>query len=156
VASQGSRRGSVMEALRVVRIAIMTWVLGMAAAFPARGDGTSAARTEGMRHYSAGRFAEAIPYFDHVVARHRRDLEVLLRRGTCSLRTDQPEKAIADFDRVNNHERPFTHSCGIDLLSPISPNPRTVDFAESWGNRGSALLMLGRDQEALQSFQQAI
>ena len=38
-----------------------------------------------------------------VLARHGRDLEILIKRGACYLVLDQPEKAIADFDRVNRH-----------------------------------------------------
>ena len=63
--------------------------------------GTNAARAEGIELYRAGRYAEAVPHFDEVLARHGRDLEILVKRGACYLALDQPEKALDDFDRVN-------------------------------------------------------
>jgi tetratricopeptide (TPR) repeat protein len=127
---------------------------GLAAA---SGNEISTARSEGMRLYQAARFQEAIPYFDQVLARHSRDLEILIKRGTCYLRTEQPEKALADFDRVNQFSHGFARSFPprgfFTALETWAPQPTTpVTFAESLGNRGIALLMLGRDEEALQSF----
>jgi len=121
---------------------------------------TRAARLEGIRLYAAGRFSEAIPYFDQVLARKGRDLEILIKRGACYLRTDQPEKALADFDRVNQHASWFSATFGArGIFSPEStwiPQPSAwMSFAESWGNRGIALLMLGRNEEALESFRVA-
>ena len=120
--------------------------------------GTNDARLEGLALYKAGRFKEAIPYFDQVLARHGRDLEILIKRGACYITLDEPVKALADFDRVNQYSgwasRVFL--AGEPYLQPLStwlPTPAPdVFFAESWGNRGIALLMLGRNEEALQSF----
>jgi len=122
----------------------------------ARAD-TRAARLEGIRLYDAGRYPEAIPYFDEVVARKGRDLEILIKRGACYLRTNQPEKALADFDRVTQHSSWFSATFGArGIFSPEStwvPQPLAwTSLAESWGNRGIALLMLGRNEEALESF----
>src|SRR5262249_13692316 len=80
------------------------------------------------------------------------------KRGACYLRIDQPEQALADFDRVNKHSLQFARAFVVDHLSPggFSQGPSRLDFAENWGNRGIALLMLGRDQDALESFQQAV
>src|SRR5271157_701210 len=122
----------------------------------ARAD-TRSARLEGIRLYEAGRFAEAIPYFDQVLARKGRDLEILIKRGACYLRTNQPEKALADFDRVNQHSSWFSATFGArGILSPestwVPQPPAWMSFAESWGNRGIALLMLGRNEQALESF----
>ena len=91
----------------------------------AHADPTRADRRQGLRLYEAGRFAEAIPYFDRVLERHNRDIEVRLKRGACLLRTNQPQKALADFDWVNSysglraglHERP--------PASPRRPDPYT-------------------------------
>ena len=52
---------------------------------------------------TAGHYAEALLCFDEVLARHGRDLEILIKRGGCYLQLDKPEKALADFDRVNQH-----------------------------------------------------
>ena len=104
-----------------------------------------------------GRFAEAIPYFDRVLERHHRDIEVRLKRGACYVATNQPAKALADFDGVNRFSawsaQVFnggfnTNTAGLTLPSTDPYYP------DSFGNRGIALLMLGRDQEALDSFQQ--
>jgi tetratricopeptide (TPR) repeat protein len=121
---------------------------------------TRSARLEGIRLYEAGRFAEAIPYFDEVLGRKGRDLEILNRRGACYLRTNQPEKALADFDRVNQHSAWFTATFRAGgILFPQStgvPQPSVyMSYAESWGNRGIALLMLGRNDDALESFRVA-
>ena len=89
-----------------------------------------------LRLYESGKFQEAVPYFDQVLARHNRDLEILIKRGSCYLRMNQPLKALDDFDRVNHY----------------SLRHRGLAFPESWGHRGVALLMLGRDEEALESF----
>jgi tetratricopeptide (TPR) repeat protein len=132
--------------------------LGMLLVVPARGA-TSAAQVEGLRLYEAGRFAEAIPFFDQVLERHPRDLDILNKRGICYLRTDQPGKALADFDRVNGQSVHFARIFAPGFFSPQSGIPQILarkDFAETWGNRGVALLMLGRDPEALESFQRAV
>ena len=68
-----------------------------------------------------------------VLERHPRDTRSLNRRGICYLRTDQPQKALADFERVNGnspglHERAFGDRFGVD--SPTYP--------EAFGNRGIA------------------
>jgi tetratricopeptide (TPR) repeat protein len=124
-------------------------VLNLPAGGLARAGGTSAAQIEGMRLFEAGRFQEAILYFGQVLERHPRDMKALNMRGICYLRTEQPEKALADFDRMNLGTVRFAQSFG-DRFGIFSPT-----VAEAHGNRGMALLMLGRDQEALQSFQRA-
>src|SRR5262249_31091606 len=98
----------------------------------------------------AGRFAEAIPYFDRYLERHPRDTTTLNLRGICNLRTEQPGKALADFDRINARTTAFMRGFG-DRFGVESPS-----YPEAHGNRGAALLMLGRDQEALESFQESV
>jgi tetratricopeptide (TPR) repeat protein len=136
-----------MWSSKVARVIGFMMAMGIVAASPARGDSTSASQEEGLRLYSAGNFAEAIPYFDQVLARHHNNVQVLNARGVCYLRTEQPEKALADFDRINRRSVQAANLWGgfVDLW-----------FAESYGNRGIALLMLGRDQDALESFQQSM
>jgi tetratricopeptide (TPR) repeat protein len=123
-------------------------------------SGTNEARLEGLTHYKARRFKEAIPYFDQVLARRGRDVEILIKRGSCYLALVQPEKALADFDRVNQYSARASRAFPVGdpyllnlLQSTWLPVPAPdVQFAENWGNRGIALLMLGRNDEALQSF----
>ncbi len=81
------------------------WRWPLVAAGRAQADPTRADRDQGLRLYQAGRFAEAIPYFDRVLERHHRDIEVRIKRGACYVATDQPSKALADFDWVNNFSR---------------------------------------------------
>jgi tetratricopeptide (TPR) repeat protein len=118
-----------MRTSRIAQVVGLTMIL--LAVGPASASSTSAAELEGLRLYAAGRFAEALPYFNQVIERHPHDLAILNKRGICYLRTEQAEKALADFDRINR---------------------RSLWYPESSGNRGIALLMLGRDQEALGSF----
>ena len=127
--------------------------LSIAAVGATRASGTNDARVTGIGLLSAGKYAEAIPYFDQVLARHVPDVEILNKRGICYLRTDQPEKALADFDRIIQHSGRFAQSFGFGPI--YNPNqtwlPQPTDipvFAEGHGNRGIALLMLGRDEES--------
>jgi tetratricopeptide (TPR) repeat protein len=125
-------------------MALLT-AIAATAAHPAQADPTRADRDQGLRLYEARQFAEAIPYFDRVLERHHRDTEVRIKRGACYVATDQPAKALADFDWVNNFSRITSIGGALDPY-----------YAESYGNRGIALLMLGREQDALQTFQQAV
>ena len=150
-----------MTLARIVQGIALTIALGLTIDWPARASGTNDARLTGLRLYAAGQFAEAVPYFNQVLANHKRDLEILIKRGACYLTMDQPEKALADFDLVNQHSAWGSRVVSAGpILTPLStwwvmPAP-DVSFAESWGNRGIALLMLGRDQEALESFRLAV
>ena len=99
--------------------------------------------------------------FDQVLARHGRDLEILIKRGACYLKLEKPERALADFDRVNQRSlwasRVFGQNAIYDPNSTWLPLPiPDTSFAESWGNRGIALLMLERNEEALASFKTAV
>ncbi len=143
----------------IVRWIVLSTAMAILLSHPALADPTHADRNQGLELYKAHRYAEAIPYFDRVLERHRRDMEVRLKRGACFVATDQPEKALADFDWVNGYsahvagafQGAFNETtAGITLPSPDPWYP------EAFGNRGIALLMLGRDQEALESFQQAV
>jgi tetratricopeptide (TPR) repeat protein len=119
--------------------------------------GTNDARVTGLRLYESGQFADAIPFFDQVLASHNRDLEILVKRGSCYLRMNHPLKALDDFDRVNQYgawsSRVFGPNGIISTGSTWITSP-IPDFyvPESWGHRGVALLMLGRNEEALESF----
>jgi len=146
-----------MRLPRVVLLIKLTIVLVVMVVDTARASGANEARLTGLRLYEASQFQQAIPYFDQVLASHKRDLEILIKRGACYVHVQQPEKALADFDRVNQYSAWSSRVFGSgDTLSPLSTwrsmPPPDVTFAENWGNRGIALLMLGRDEEALESF----
>ena len=111
-------------------------VLGLSPLDQARASETNDARDAGLTLYREGRFKEAIPQFDQVLARHRRDIEILIKRGSCYLRLDQPEQALADFDRVNQYsrwaERAFgsgaiynPNSTWIPIPLPVSSSRKT-------------------------------
>jgi tetratricopeptide (TPR) repeat protein len=150
-----------MRRPRVVLGIGLTIVLGLTIDGIALASGTNDQRFTGLRLYESKQYQEAIPYFDQVLARHKRDLEILIKRGACYLVVNQPEKALVDFDLVNEYSswasRVFGPAGGsLGGFAPgnnwVSAPPPDVSFAENWGNRGLALLMLGRDEEALESF----
>jgi tetratricopeptide (TPR) repeat protein len=154
-----------MRLPRVVLGIGLTIVLGVTIDGMAQASGTNDQRLIGLQLYESKQYQQAIPYFDQVLATHKRDLEILIKRGACYLVLNQPEQAIADFDRVNAFSawtsRVFGPAGGgFGVFAPgstwISAPPPDVTFAENWGNRGIALLILGRDEEALQSFQTSV
>jgi tetratricopeptide (TPR) repeat protein len=147
-----------MKAARSAPVAAVVALLSVLTSASGRAAGVSAEQLEGIRLYEAGQFAEAIPHFDQVLKRHPRDLDILHRRGICYLRTDQPEKALADFERINRRSAGFARSFITGFLPAAAGVPEPLPnlwYAESYGNQGIALLMLGRDQEALDSFREA-
>jgi tetratricopeptide (TPR) repeat protein len=156
----GIRRAKRGGAMRVAR-AVLAISCAIIATRDARAAGTDQARIEGLQLYQAKHFQEAVICFDQVLARHPRDYEVLLKRGASYLKLEKPERALADFDRVNQHSLWASRVLGANsIYDPNStwlplPIPDT-NFAESWGNRGVALLMLERNEEALESFKTAV
>src|SRR5262245_33987691 len=140
-----------MRTPRIARVVGLVMALAAMSAGQAYADPTRADRDQGLRLYEARRFAEAIPFFDRVLERHHRDIEIRIKRGACYVVTNQPAKALADFDWVNNFSR-----FGTLVALPYAGGPDDPYYPDSFGNRGIALLMLGRDQEALESFQQAV
>ncbi len=89
-------------------------------------------RSTGLRLYESGQFQEAIPYFDQVLASHSRDLEILIKRGSCYLRMNQPLKALDDFDRVNQYSAwssrvfgaAYLHRQHVDAMPTRLPLPK--------------------------------
>ncbi len=141
------------------RVLGLTMALSVMVATATRGGSTSAAELEGLRLYNTGQFAEAIPHFNEVLERHPNHAKILNLRGICYLRTEQPEKALPDFERINRRSVQAAIHARFGLFAGpagIPATPVDLSYAESYGNRGIALLMLGRDQDALQSFQQSV
>jgi tetratricopeptide (TPR) repeat protein len=139
-----------MDVKRVVAAWVFSTAIVIVFSSDARAENTSPTLMEGMRLYQAGQFAEAIPYFDKVLTRHPNDISTLNKRGICYLRTDQPSKALADFDRVRQRNGVLPLGFADRFADSLSGVVPTVP--EAWGNRGIALLMLGKDREALESF----
>src|SRR6516165_10658221 len=126
-----------MRTPRIARVVGVVMALAAMSAGQAYADSTRADRDQGLRLYEAGRFAEAIPYFNRVLERHHRDIEVRLKRGACYVVTDQPAKALADFDWVNSVSG---HVAGVFNggfnettagITPANPDPW---YPNSFGN----------------------
>src|SRR5262249_22502741 len=140
------RRGSTMRLSRIALFLGLSIIPSVTVVETATAGGTNEARLTGLRLFAAGQFQQAIPHFDEVLASHKRDLEVLNKRGACYIRVNEPEKALADFDNANRHAAWSSRMFGpADILSPLSSwrssSAPVVTIAESWGNRGIALLM---------------
>ena len=94
-----------MRIAQVLLATSMTILCAVVAAQQACAVGTDQSRAEGLKLYQAGHYEEALLCFDQVLARHGRDIEILIKRGACYLKLDKPEKALADFDRVNQRSQ---------------------------------------------------
>ena len=146
-----------MRAPRIVRVVSLTVVLAVLAAGPAQGDGTSAANSRASplpRRAIRG----GDPLFRPGAGAASTRSGGPDQGGACYLRTDQPEKALADFDRIQSHSLHFAGIFAPGFFTAASRLPEipATGFAGEPGQPGYALLMLGRDPEALQSFQQAV
>ena len=84
-----------MRASWVARVLGLTIALSLVTATATRGDSSSTAQLEGLRLYQAGRFAEAIPYFNQVLARHPNNVRILNVRGICYLRDGATRKGAS-------------------------------------------------------------
>ncbi len=105
-------------------LTIVTIVLS---AGTARADARSA-RLEGIRLYEAGRFPEAIPYFNQVLARKGRDLEILIKRGAVIFERTNPRKRSPISTESTSTARGSRQHLGLARSSrrnpPGFPNPR--------------------------------
>lgn len=92
-------------------------------------------RFDALALYKQNRFAEALPYFDEILRRQPRDLEVRIKRANIYVRNHEPLTALSEYEWV------------------IRYNP-TIPGA--FADRGVVELMLGRSEAALRDFQRAI
>ncbi|MGC8638586.1 MAG: tetratricopeptide repeat protein [Isosphaeraceae bacterium] len=124
-----------MRRTRVSLAASLTILLALSGNPLVPAESINDLRYQAFQLYEQGRFREAIPLLDQVIARHHRDIQALIKRGNCYCRLDQPKRAIPDFEQAI-HYNPFHPGGYTDL--------------------GIALLMLGRNEEARAMFTQAI
>src|SRR4051812_23844581 len=91
-----------MKHTRVVRrLCLVLASAGLSlASCPVRAQRPNDLRIEAYRLYDAGRFPEAIPYLDALLARKQRDIEAHIKRGNAYVRLNQPERALPDYQWV--------------------------------------------------------
>jgi tetratricopeptide (TPR) repeat protein len=154
----------VRHGTRVIGIGVACALLVLAGA-GAGGPSLHDARSEALRLYEAGRFAEALPLFDQVLEQKPHDIELLNKRACISLRMNQPRRAIADLDRATN-ESAFLAQDVVGFDRQFAPDVATTPgparylgvqlYPSAFTNRGIARMMLGEDDAALADFQHAI
>jgi tetratricopeptide (TPR) repeat protein len=146
-----------------VRVALI--VSGLAASPVVRAENAREARAEARRLYDSGRYAESLPLFNQVLARKPHDLESLNRRGAVYLRMNRPDLAEADFTAATNSSAFLTYDAmhfdrqfAPDVAWVQSPWAYSMPhlYPSAFTNRGIARVMLGKDDEALADFNQAV
>ena len=154
--------------MRVARVVLATGIAIACAGFctrEARAGGTNGTGAEGIKLYHAGHYEEAVSSAStkcwSATARSRDPDQAgrmlpeagQAREGDRRLRLRQPAPilGLASFGQ-NAIYNPNSTSLST-LLTLGMPD---LNFAESWGNRGIALLMLDRNEEALASFKTAV
>jgi tetratricopeptide (TPR) repeat protein len=123
------------------------------------------ARGEALRLYIAGRYQEALPFFDEVLKHKPHDIELRNKRGCIYIRLNQPERALEDFDE-SSRPSAFLAYDAMHLDRQFYPDVQVNRTPGVYGggqvyvsavtNRGIALLMLGRDDEARAAFERSI
>jgi tetratricopeptide (TPR) repeat protein len=142
---------------------LLVWVLiGLASV---HGVQAQQLRGDALKLYAAGRYQEALPLFDQVLQNKPRDIESLNKRGSIYLRMNQPERALADFNRAARYY-PFLDIDQQQLNRQMHPDiPGTLFANPYWSyqlypsaftNRGIAQMMLGNDDAALADFRHAL
>lgn len=154
-----------MRVARPVRLFLACLFAGLISLPAARGQGGRETRDQALKLYAAGRYQEALPYFDQVLARHPRDLDALNKRGCILIRLNQPEKALADFNKATQYSafldldrQQADRGVAPDVVLPLTANPywSATLYPSAFTNRGIALLMLGRTDEAMADFRHSI
>ncbi len=154
-----------------MRVARFTRIIGLLSAF-GLGLGSSCpaasvhdARGEALRLYDLGRYQEALPLFNQVLLQKPRDLDSRNKRACILIRMNQPALALVDLD-IATRVSPFLANDAIQLNNQFTPDihyrpPASLVsnyflYAPVFTNRGIALMMLNRDDEALAAFQRSI
>lgn len=154
-----------MRVARLTRVLIAWALLGSCVVGSASAGSVHDARGEALRLYDAGRYQEALPFFDEVLKHKPRDLDSRNKRGCIYIRRNQPLRALVDLDAATRTS-PFLAYDAIEMNRQFAPDVHTRPSAWLYGNsflypspftnRGIALMMLDRDDEALASFQRSI
>ncbi len=154
-----------MRFARLTRVLGALALLGPCAAGRAAALSAHDARAEALRLYDAGRFQDALPFFDEVLRHKPRDLDARNKRGCIYIRLNQPDRALADLD-LATRVSPFLAYDAIELNRQFAPDVHTRPpaglvantflYPSAFTNRGIALMMLNRDDEALAAFQRSI
>ena len=140
-------------------------VLVLIGAVPARAADVHQLRGDALRLYAEGRFAEALPLFDQLLKSKPRDIESLNKRGCIYLRRNQPQRALADFNRAAQYipffdldQQQMGRQMLPGILFPLTANPYWSYqlYPSAFTNRGIAQMMLGNDAAALEDFQHAL
>jgi len=105
-----------------------------------QGDPDSAANPEawnrrGTQYFEAGRYQEALGFFNQSIALKRDNPEAWNNKGAALARMGRHEEALPAYDTA------------------LSYNPK---FAKAWNNKGTALAKLGRFREAVSAYEQLI
>lgn len=154
-----------MRVTRLTRVLSALALLGPCAARPARAAGVHDARGEALRLYAAGRYQEALPFFDEVLRHKPHDLDSLNKRGCIYLRMNQPERALPDFEAAAVFVPFFAYddmqlgrqfAPDVHTRPPVSLFANAYVYSSPFTNRGIALMMLNRDDEALAAFRRAV
>ncbi len=142
---------------------LILWVLfGLASA---RAANVHQLRNDALRLYAEGRFQEALPLFDQLLQSKPRDIESLNKRGCIYLRMNQPQRAMADFNRATAYvpffdldQQQLNRQTHPDIPGTLTANPYWSYqlYPSAFTNRGIAQMMLGNDDAALADFQHAL
>jgi ABC-type phosphate transport system substrate-binding protein/Flp pilus assembly protein TadD len=119
-------------------------------------EGAAEAASEvatGVTLAGSGRYEEALINFDRAIEQNPYSFEAWTHQGDALLRLGKPAEALNSFDRAielaaNQPVAPLV--AGATLVGG------TALLAKAWTGKGSALMNLGRSEEALAGFDKAI
>ena len=123
-----------METRPFARCVSAVVTIGVAAT-PALAQRPNDYHAEGVRLYEAGRYQEAISYFNVSLERKHRDIEGHIKRGNSYLKLNRADLALADYNSVIQFNR---------------------FFAPVYIDRGIAYIMLGQLDAAANDFNYAL
>ena len=125
--------------------------------------------SEGLEHWIAGRYKEALDAYDRAIELNSRDAIAYFSRGTVYRSLKQYKQAIENFDRAISLAPDFVHAYYIrgnvysdlkqceraieDYNRAIALNPR---YANAYAWRGWAYYYLENYQHAIQDFDYAL